>query len=74
MTSVMTVYDIDRRTALGHLQDFGAGRILADVRKPDGKFVSLGFFPDRKAGREAIKAAAAGEAPKPGGPPPPEAA
>jgi hypothetical protein len=53
MTSVMTVYVAG--TAVGRLQDFGPGRVLAYVRKPDGTFVALGFFADRRAAREAVE-------------------
>jgi hypothetical protein len=55
MASVMTVY-IDG-VAAGHTQDYGRGRVLAHVRRWDGKFVSLGFCEDRKSAREAIETA-----------------
>jgi hypothetical protein len=42
-------------TAVGRVQDFDVGRVLAYVRKPDGTFVALGFFADRRAAREAVE-------------------
>jgi hypothetical protein len=53
MTSVMTVYVAG--VAVGRVQDFGLGRVLAYVRKPNGTFVVLGFFRDRRAAREAVE-------------------
>jgi|GEM_PF-6009853 hypothetical protein len=54
MASVMTVYNADR-VPVGHIQDYGPGRVLAHVRKPDGKLVALGFFADRMAARQAVE-------------------
>jgi hypothetical protein len=53
MASVMTVYICG--TAVGRVKDFGPGRVLAHARKPDGTFVCLGFFVDRRAAREAVE-------------------
>ena len=60
MSSIMTVYNVDR-AAIGHLQDFGPDRVLAHVRRADGRFVSIGFCKDRRTAREAVEAAAAGD-------------
>jgi len=49
----MTVYKNGR--GIGEIRDFGVGRIMAyDFTESDR--IGLGFFPTRKAAREAIEA------------------
>jgi len=53
MGPVMTVYKNGR--GIGEIRDFGVGRIMAyDFTESDR--IGLGFFPTRKAAREAIEA------------------
>jgi hypothetical protein len=55
MASVMTVY-APGQVAIGHVQDCGPDKgVLADALTDDGRFVSLGVYQDRRAGREAVE-------------------
>ena len=57
MGAVMSVYGPDHRTAIGTVQDFGPGKILARVADRKGNYVSLGMHPDRTAARLAVESA-----------------
>jgi hypothetical protein len=66
MAAVMTVYQ--GRTAIGTIQDFGKGQVLARVVDDNGRYRSLGYHADRKTAMLAVTNA------HEAGPQPPEAA
>jgi len=67
MAAIMTVYS--GRTAIGTIQDFGKGKILARVVDERGQYRSLGFHEDRKTAMLVVS-----EAHRANGPRPPRAA
>ena len=70
MAAIMTV--CSGRSAIGTIQDFGKGKILARVVDDRGRYRSLGFHEDRKTAM--LVASEASEAHRANGPRPPRAA